>query len=75
MWPQNRYVFTLPIYGFVVALNLDWCPDANEAITKRRVESGEASKLAAQLTPIGVTIAAAGTKVGRPLKSWCWLRY
>jgi hypothetical protein len=69
MWSQNQFVFTLPTCGFVVALNLDWCPDTNEAITKRRVESEEASELAAQLAPIRVTIAAAGTKVGRPLKS------
>jgi hypothetical protein len=32
MWLQNQFVFTLPACGFVVALNLDWCPDANEAI-------------------------------------------
>jgi hypothetical protein len=32
MWPQNQFVFTLPACGFVVTLNLDWCPDANEAI-------------------------------------------
>jgi hypothetical protein len=32
MWPQSQFVFTLPTCGFVVALNLDWCPDADEAI-------------------------------------------
>ena len=32
MWPQNQFVFTLPGCGFVVALNLDWCPDADQAI-------------------------------------------
>ena len=32
MWLQNQFVFTLPACGFVVALNLDWCPDANETI-------------------------------------------
>jgi hypothetical protein len=29
---QSQFVFTLPACGFVVALNLDWCPDANGAI-------------------------------------------
>ena len=32
MWTQNQFAFTLPACGFVVALNLDWCPDASEAI-------------------------------------------
>lgn len=30
MWQQNQFVFTLPACGFIVALNLDWCPDTNE---------------------------------------------
>jgi hypothetical protein len=29
---QSQFVFTLPACGFVVALNLDWCLDSNEAI-------------------------------------------
>ena len=32
MWRQNQFVFTLPACGFVVALDLDWCPDDNEVI-------------------------------------------
>jgi hypothetical protein len=35
MWPQNRFVFELPACAFVVALNLEWCPDANEATVNR----------------------------------------
>jgi hypothetical protein len=31
MWLQNQFVFTLPACGFVVALNLDWCPDASRS--------------------------------------------
>ena len=45
MWPQNQFVFTLPACGFVVALNLDWCPDAHEAIVNGEANQGGSEAL------------------------------
>ena len=47
MYRQNQFVFTLPACGFVVALNLDWCPDASEIMVNgaSNQESGFTSEL------------------------------
>ena len=50
MWPQSQFVFTLPGCGFVVALNLDWCPDADQAIVNGESNNILASTFSKQET-------------------------